>query len=93
MKTIRRNSVVRDNLDRTFICRVWKLVGADRALIIDCGYLLKDVPLSQLTLLEYSGRWTSKRSVLEKTHFLGMSRLRSLIKGTKYYNPHMIPIK
>lgn len=96
MKTslgFRRNQVVVDTKDPIFPARIWKVLDDGHVIVIDCGLHVKKVHETQLVNTGYKGRWTSNRSITGKTHFLGMSRLRSLLKGARHYNPKLIPEK
>jgi len=87
---------VQDKLDPLFPARVWKLVGIDEAIVIDCGLHVKRVPLAQLNLLNYKGRrdtFGKYDKPASECHFLGMSRLRWLLKGARVYNPMLVPEK
>jgi hypothetical protein len=83
---MKRNSVVIDK-DKdlfNFYKRVWKVVDEETVITICCGLHVKLEKKSDLELVNYTGRYDGK-------HFLGMSRLRSLLKGARRYNPELIP--
>lgn len=86
MSSIRRNSVViSKNKDMfNFYKRVWKVVDKHHVITICCGLHVKLEKKSDLELTNYRGRY-------EKNHFYGMSRLRSLKKRARQYNPKLIP--
>jgi hypothetical protein len=84
---MRRNSVVIDKEKDlyNFYKRVWRVIDDENVVTICCGLHVKVEKVCGLELVDYSGRYEGK-------HFLGMSRLRSLLKGARHYNPTLSPI-
>ena len=87
---IKRNHVVYDKNNKVFPARVWKVLSSDSILVIDCGLHVKILDISNVEKTSYRGRWVMKTAT-EKSYFLGMSRLRSLLKGARHYNPTLTP--
>jgi hypothetical protein len=91
---LKRNHVVEDVNNSTsgfWPARIWRILDSEHVITICTGLHVKKMHVSELRKLDYTGRWMSNRSIREKTHFLGMTRLRGLIKGARRYNPELIP--